>query len=148
MTNTIQKTLKHHGFKTVYKSSNTLKDRLCSLKDKVPKEDLSGIYEIPCKSCPAVYIGQTRRKFKTRLREHRNAVENQRAHDSSVAAHTTELNHSVNWDHAKLKKCVRKVSHLNAWESMYIATAEQPLMNEDEAPITSTLFHLTKRKIK
>lgn len=148
VTNGIKNTLKQHGFQTVYKSTNTLKDRLCCLKDKVPKEDLSGIYQIPCKSCPAVYIGQTRRKFKTRLREHKNATENGRTNESSVAVHTVELNHSVDWDNAKLLKPVRKTSHLNAWESMYIATAEQPLMNEDEAPITSPLFYLTRRKIK
>lgn len=147
VTNAIQGVLKQHGIQAVYKSGNTLKDLLCALKDKVPPEEMSGIYEIPCKNCPSVYIGQTRRKFKARLKEHRSAVDNGRSNESSVAAHAMDLNHKIDWDRAKLKKCVRKVSHLNAWESMHIATSEQPLMNEDEAPITSSLFHLTKRRI-
>lgn len=86
--------------------------------------------------------------LKVRLREHKNAVDNEKVHESSVAAHSTELNHTIDWEHAKLKKSIRKVSHLNAWESMFIATAEQPLMNDDDAPITSPLFLLTKRNIR
>lgn len=148
ITNVLQGALKHHGFKIVYKSANTLRDRLCALKDKVPQEEKSGIYEIPCKNCPAVYIGQTRRKLKVRLKEHKLAVDNRRANESSVAAHSTDLDHAIDWDKAKLKKCVRKTSHLNAWESLFINTAEQPLMNEDDSPIASQLFNLTKLKIK
>lgn len=144
MTNPIQAALKHHGIHVVYKSGNTLKDHLCNLKDKVPAEEKSGIYEIPCQNCPAVYIGQTRRKFKVRLREHKNAVDHERPNESSVAAHTIAQNHSIDWQQAKLLKNVRKASHLNAWESMYIATADRPLMNEDDPPITSPLFNLTK----
>lgn len=94
-----------------------------------------------------MYIGQTCRKFKVRLREHTNTADNGRVHESSVAAHTTELNHDVNWEHSKLKKVVIKVSHLNAWESMFITTADKPLMNEYEVPISSPAFHLTKRRI-
>ncbi|XP_055591564.1 uncharacterized protein LOC129743552 [Uranotaenia lowii] len=84
LTNGIRKILSNHGLKVAYKSSNTLKDCLVSLKDKVPPEERSGIYEIPCEACPAVYIGQTRRKFKTRIKEHKNAVENNRSNESSV----------------------------------------------------------------
>lgn len=91
-----------------------------------------------------MYIGQTRRKFKVRLREHKNAVDHQRVNDSSVAAHTTSQNHSVDWEKAKIIKNVQKYSQLNAWESMYIATSDHPLMNEDDPPVLSSLFHLTK----
>ncbi|XP_062711417.1 uncharacterized protein LOC134289523 [Aedes albopictus] len=148
LTNPIQTALNHHGFQVVYKSSNTLKDALCNLKDKVPIDEKSGIYQIPCRDCPAVYIGQTRRKFKTRLREHKNAVEHERTCDSSVAMHTTTLGHTADWEQAKLLKNVQKATQLNAWESMYIATADRPLMNEDDAPIMSSLFHLTKLRIQ
>ncbi|XP_055590415.1 uncharacterized protein LOC129742532 [Uranotaenia lowii] len=146
LTNGISQILLQHGLKTAYKSGNTLKDRLVSLNDKIPEEDRSGIYEIPCSSCPAIYIGQTRRKFKVRLKEHKNAVENGRINESSVAAHRTEFDHSVDWKKVKFRKSVRKTSHLNAWESIFISTAEKPLMNEDEPPIISSLFNLINQK--
>ncbi|XP_062704621.1 uncharacterized protein LOC134286935 [Aedes albopictus] len=148
ISNPIHATLEHHGYQVVYKSSNTLKDLLCNLKDKVPADEKSGIYQIPCQNCPAVYIGQTRRKFKIRLREHKHAVENKRTNESSVAVHTTHLDHAADWENAKLVKNVRKSTQLNAWESMYIATANRPLMNEDDAPIQSPLFNLTKLRIQ
>ncbi|XP_053692075.1 uncharacterized protein LOC128740552 [Sabethes cyaneus] len=144
VTNHIRKILKRHGFHVVHKSGNTLQELLNNQKDKVPPEERSGIYEIPCKDCPAVYIGQTRRKFKTRLKEHKKAVENERTNDSSVAMHSICLQHEIDWGNAKLLKNVRKSSHLNAWESMYISTADRLLMNEDEALISSPLFQLTK----
>ncbi|XP_055542782.1 uncharacterized protein LOC129728370 [Wyeomyia smithii] len=144
ITNPVQSVLQKHDFYAVYKSENTLKDLLCNSKDKVPPDEKSGVYQIPCKNCSAVYIGQTRRKLKVRLREHKNAVDNDRANESSVAAHTISQNHAIDWENAKLLKNVRKTSNLNAWESMYITTADNPLMNEDDPPILSSLFHLTK----
>ena len=32
------------------------------------------VYEIPCKDCPEVYVGETKRTLKVRLSEHRQAV--------------------------------------------------------------------------
>ena len=43
--------------------------------DPVPKEQKSGaIYSIPCNDCNQEYIGQTKRQFGTRLKEHQQAV--------------------------------------------------------------------------
>lgn len=147
VTNPIQNILKRHNFHVVYKSDKTLRQLLCNQKDKTPVDELSGIYRIKCNDCPSIYIGQSRRKLKIRLREHKNAVDNERVNESSVAAHSSSLGHTIDWDSATLIKSVRKSSNLNAWESMHIATANQPLMNEDEGPITSCLFPLTKLKL-
>ncbi|XP_065094096.1 uncharacterized protein LOC135714647 [Ochlerotatus camptorhynchus] len=148
VTNPIKNTLKRQGLHIVHKSDNTLRDLLCNLKDKIPADEQSGIYRIPCQDCPSVYIGQTRRKVKVRLKEHKNAVDNNKSNDSAVAAHTTASNHQIDWKSVKLIKTVRKPSHLNAWESMHINNTQEPLMNEDDPPITSSLFNLTKLKIQ
>ncbi|XP_053685711.1 uncharacterized protein LOC128735241 [Sabethes cyaneus] len=134
-TNPIKKCLRKHGYHVVFKSNNTLRDMLCNVKDRIPAEDKSGIYQIDCNDCPAIYIGQTRRKFKQRVKEHKNATENERVNESSVAMHAANHQHKINWNSAKLIKPVRKSSNLNAWESLHITTAEQCLMNEDDAPI-------------
>ncbi|XP_053698740.1 uncharacterized protein LOC128745687 [Sabethes cyaneus] len=110
VTNHIRKVLKRHGFHVVHKSGNALQELLNNQKDKVPPDERSGIYEIPCQDCPAVYIGQTRRKFKIRLKEHRKAVENERPNDSSVALHSICSKHNINWGNAKLLKNVRVFS--------------------------------------
>ncbi|XP_062708533.1 uncharacterized protein LOC134288261 [Aedes albopictus] len=107
ITNPIKTTLHRQGLHVVHKSENTLRDLLCNLKDKVPPDEQSGIYQIPCKDCPAVYIGQTRRKVKVRIREHKNAVVSKKSNESSVAAHTVETDHEIDWGSAKIVKTRR-----------------------------------------
>ena len=42
-------------------------------KDKIKKDELSNVvYQINCKDCDYSYVGQTKRKLKTRLKEHIN----------------------------------------------------------------------------
>ena len=44
-------------------------------KDRIVESEKSGlVYEIPCRDCDAVYIGETGRSLKTRKREHFDAV--------------------------------------------------------------------------
>ena len=44
-------------------------------KDRIVESEESGFaYEIPCRDCDAIYIGETGRSLKTRKREHFNAV--------------------------------------------------------------------------
>ncbi|XP_053690925.1 uncharacterized protein LOC128739464 [Sabethes cyaneus] len=109
-TNPIKQRLKRHGYHVVYKSNNTLRDLLCNTKDKVPAEEKSGIYQIECQDCPAIYIGQTRRKNKVRVKEHKAATENKRTNDSSVAMHAISSEHVINWNSAKLLKNTETVS--------------------------------------
>ena len=45
------------------------------------------IYSIPCKDCDKLYIGETQRKFNTRLRELKKAVEQEHAKKSALAEH-------------------------------------------------------------
>ncbi|XP_055623109.1 uncharacterized protein LOC129766561 [Toxorhynchites rutilus septentrionalis] len=55
VTNAIRGILNKHGFHIAYKSAHMLKNLLCSPEDKIPSDEKSGIYEIMCKSCPAVF---------------------------------------------------------------------------------------------
>ena len=44
-------------------------------KDPVTKEQRTdAIYSIPCNDCDNEYIGQTKRQFGTRLKEHQKAI--------------------------------------------------------------------------
>ena len=53
----------------------TLNHIFAKPKDLVPKEQKSdNIYSIPCNDCNQEYIGQTKRQFRTRLKEHQKAV--------------------------------------------------------------------------
>jgi hypothetical protein len=71
------------------------------------------IYEIPCKDCDRVYIGETKRKLGTRCKEHAascvNALKNGRVsnsdkYDSGLPKHAFQLRHSFAFDQAKVLK--------------------------------------------
>ena len=52
-----------------------LRSQVVHAKDKLPKEKVSGVvYQIPCKNCRQVYIGETGRALATSLQEHKDDV--------------------------------------------------------------------------
>ena len=78
------------------------------MKDPVPPDEKSGVYKLSCDSCPAVYIGQTGPKLKTRVSEHNpNAPINSSSEvedkiKSRFAAHLIQSKHSFNKNSVQL----------------------------------------------
>ena len=63
-------------------------------KDPVPKEQKSdAIYSILCNNYNQEYIGQTKRQFGTRLKEHQKAVSLSKKDNSAVGAHVPNKSH-------------------------------------------------------
>ena len=70
-------------------------------KDKIPKEHSSNIvYSVPCKGneCKAVYIGQTKRFLKNRLKEHKNNIRESPNKQNALTKHTIEKDHFFDFD--------------------------------------------------
>ena len=63
--------LLENNIRPAYYCPNNLR-KIFQNKKCVDKQNLNGIYRINCDTCPGVYIGQTGRAFKTRLKEHKN----------------------------------------------------------------------------
>ena len=99
----IKPVLKARECSVHFKASNTIKKRLVSNKPKIMDVNNSpGIYMIPCKDCPEVYIGETGRSLKIRLREHRDAVDARRTNQNAVAKHVVTNEHPVDWGGSQL----------------------------------------------
>ena len=63
------------GVKPVFRLKKTLKKELMQVKNRTPEQKQTGVvYGIPCKDCPDVYVGETKRTLKVMLSEHRQAV--------------------------------------------------------------------------
>ena len=61
--------------KAIFKPQSTLKQQLVRVKQKMPEEKKKEVvYQVPCKDCPKVYIGETKRTLKIRISEHKQAV--------------------------------------------------------------------------
>jgi hypothetical protein len=119
LTNKLDNELRKFGFKVAYNNNGKLSDLLGTAKDKIIDDnEKSGIYEIKCSSCDAIYIGQTKRKLKTRYKEHLEDVKKAVNDEKPLAKHLIEENHQAG--EIKLLKEVRKNHQLNAYESLYL----------------------------
>ena len=52
------------------------------------EQNSDAIYSIPCNDCNQEYIGQTKRQFGTRLKEHQKAVSLSKKDNSALSEHT------------------------------------------------------------
>ena len=86
------------NIRVVFKSGRTLRSMLTKVKDTLPLGKQSNVvYRIPC-SCGQVYIGETKRRLETRLKEHRDACERGMMEKSAVAEHAWENHHPIDWE--------------------------------------------------
>ena len=71
----ISRVLKPFDIKLAHKPRNTLRKQLCHIKDKVVPLDVSGcVYKVNCSDCDQVYIGETKKNVKDRIKEHQGNV--------------------------------------------------------------------------
>ena len=101
ITESVYKILRPYNERLGSKPTNTLKSKLCILKDKVNEEDKTNcVYQITCGECPAQYIGQTSRELKTRGKEHQRAVATFDP-KSMIYQHLQETDHVFNRNSSK-----------------------------------------------
>ena len=113
------------GVKTVMKTADTLRSQLVKVKQAMPSSKKKGvIYEIPCKDCPCVYIGETGRTLEKRLSEHKAAVKKNDP-KNSVAVHAWANQHQVNWEAASVKQEERIYWRRRVLEALHIHQQHQ-----------------------
>ena len=79
--------IKGVNMRAVFKPCRTIRQMLVRVKNGIPEDRRKGvIYEIPCKDCEKLYIGETGRTLKKRVSEHKQAVREFNM-NNGVAAH-------------------------------------------------------------
>ena len=139
---------KKHVFSTSLKPHATIRKALVHPKDKRdPLQTAEAVYEIPCKSCPKTYIGETGRLLSTRVKEHKTESEKagektftraQRkssateTYKSAIAEHTATNNHVIGWEEAKVID--QEANKTTRWlkEAIWIRSRGNTTMNKDE----------------
>ncbi|XP_033111406.1 uncharacterized protein LOC117112433 [Anneissia japonica] len=97
----IQRILLQADVKVFHSAPNKLSRTLQTHKDKPPAQSQPGVYRIPCK-CGKVYIGETGRDLRTRLKEHQGHARRGEQEKSSIVMHSHSQQHRVHWDKAEL----------------------------------------------
>jgi len=93
--------IKKYGLNIAYSVPNTLNKYIKRHKDKIDlKSQKEVVYKIDCLNCNSSYVGQTKRQFKTRLKEHISDINKKNGVLSVVSNHRIEHNHDMNWNEA------------------------------------------------
>ena len=103
MSNALQRIFRTHNIKCRFRSTDTLRNILSHPKDKIATNDLNNvIYQIPCGDCDSVYIGETKRTFEQRVKEHMRAVRNGDVTKNEIADHCWTNDHKFDWENRKI----------------------------------------------
>ena len=152
----IRSTLQMVNIRVVFKKGNSLHNKLVHLKDTIPKSKTSNVvYELRCKDCNSIYIGQTMRELNVRVAEHkRRASKPPRNHydyqrmlkDSAIARHAIDTGHSIDFQNVRIIKqgFTSGQERLYA-EAIEIAKAKNSLNRMDGLEIPNTWLSLIGR---
>ena len=147
VTEPIKIILNSHNVYVGQKPFQTLGHIFAKLKDPITNEQLTdGFYSIPCNGCDHKYIGQTRRQFGTRLKEHQRAVSSCEKENSALSEHTCLINHTIGWDNSKIitsYRCYHQRLCLKVW---HINSAHVPLNRDDGGLLPDAYLHLLRKK--
>ena len=99
----LQRTLSQHNIKSTFYTTTTLCKVLPSPKDPIPTDKKHNIiYKLDCKDCDAVYIGESKRAYQTRIGEHISAVRKADTKRYETADHCWKFNYDFNWTENKI----------------------------------------------
>jgi hypothetical protein len=142
----ISRSLKKADIRCTMVPNNTIRDFLRPLKDPVSTEDTSNcIYKINCTECDASYIGETRRRFKSRLTEHKAAVRNANTTDSALATHAIDFLHPPHWDGAKIVAKDSSFRTRRLKEAVEIINQPNPLNRNEGMKIPETFIPIVTK---
>ena len=99
MSDAVANVLRPLGIKVAHRAKAWKWSLGSGLKDKIVPEKKKGVvYCVPCHDCNAIYVGDTLRNLKARLKEHRRHVRGSDVQSSAVAEHAQAKAHQINWD--------------------------------------------------
>ena len=128
----IRRVCRKYGMKAIFKAERSLHSVLTKVKDPLPMEkEAKVVYQIPC-SCGKSYIGETRRRLETMLREHQEACRKETLEKSAVAEHAWKDHHAIKWEEITVVDMARHPSKLLLKEAIHIQmTPTEERLNRD-----------------
>ena len=93
---------------------------------------------VNCKDCDASYVGQTKRKLNTRIKEHINNIKLDFSKHSVISEHITHCNHSFDWENASIldtepkyyKRLISEMIHIKEQNNGLNLQKDTELLNE------------------
>ena len=143
LTEPLTRLLKKQDIQVTNKPVKTLQQEFPAPKFRPEKVDQCNVvYKIPCTTCSWSYIGETRRSFSTRKKEHARNVK-MCTKGSNVANHAGSENHQIDFENVSIidKSNYRHLKTLESWHTAKTVDADN---NSCPLPsLTNIAFFLT-----
>ena len=137
----LSKILRNVGIFVGSKLHLTLKDLLPKAKDSVERSSRPvAVYQIPCRDCTGIFIGETEPACKTRLTEHKRDLklenlakvdDNNFNKKTALVKHVITRDHRVDWDHSKILTCETDFTKRRFLESFFIHNPENAINDKE-----------------
>ena len=87
-------------FRVIFTSAPDLKRILCNHKTPLPRNSQPGVYSFAC-NCGKSYVGETKKKVSTRIKEHQKDVFHGRWEKTGASEHAKNCQEGFKWDEAR-----------------------------------------------
>ena len=98
-----------------------MKKLLVGSQKRTKLEKTGAIYKINCKDCNDVYIGESGKQLKERVKQHEAAVRNNNV-AYQVVQHCNDNNHTMDFDNVKIVNQNKNVRSRRFLEAFYSAS--------------------------
>ena len=124
-----------------FRATNTIQQQLNA---KQTHDDPSGIYELKCKTCKKVYVGQSDRAIGVRFKEHMGYMRSNNS-TSVYAAHILDnrYDYGTKEDTLKLLKKCQKGKHMQTFHQKKVLINEQQTGDKNPLFETAKTLHST-----
>ena len=92
------------------------------------------------------FIGQTKRQFGTRLKEHHKAVFFCKEGNLALSEHTCLTNHAIGWDKSQIITTYRRYHQRLCLEASHVNSAYAPLNRADDGLLPDAYLHLVRKR--
>ena len=137
----IKRILSRYNIAVTFSSSSSLRNLLTRTKSSPPTDSTTNvIYRIPCRDCPASYIGQTKRPILTRITEHErhfrldNATDDYGNIKSAPALHARKSSHTISWNDTEILTTASSSYHFDLLEHSVITILKPELNRTVKGP--------------
>ncbi len=145
VTEPIKRILSNCNIKVALKPYLTLGHIFAKPKDPIPtNQKTHAVYSIPCNDCEKEYLGQSKRQFGTRLKEHQKAVStlNKGKSALAMAEHVCDTKHAIAWENSKIITTNNRYGQRRCLEAWHINMNQHALNRDDGSYLPQEYLHL------
>lgn len=101
------------------------------------------MYKVSCHDCDSSYVGQTKRKLNTRIKEHRADIKKRSGSPSVISQHRVEYGHDFEWDNIKIldreigynKRLISEMLHIKSQNNSLNKQEDTEFLPESYLPL-------------